>query len=608
MKPVLLPQLTRGLARQAIPQQEILPLSVAMLVGCQEFGGEPTARAMFTKLAVQLHPKFEGDANDLVQDWLSDPGISDSHWECVELIYAAFKTKTSGPIDWTGEFETALEQQFGHIPVPIARGIVRAANLPISGSFACLFQPAATLAWAMSAEREVTAFPADRNLAIIMVLLARAACRPLQVDRRNPLDGTHMSAPYFYESPAHVSPVQDFDFIVSCPPFGQRLRDGEFRGESFETVQAKSLAPLARRRFITLLPDGPLFRELRSEAEFREWLIREYQVEVTSLPTGIWDRASGLQTSMISVRPQNPGAVSFVDGRTMRGTGRSGKDQEMRIVEHLDALELAPRASVEIEELAENGFSLAVNRYAKNAEQTQVETALEGRRTVRLGDVAQILRPKAPLALRGKQEPLSGLAAKRKPMRGGSKTRKSELVSAYEISPADITDGHVSMTGRQVHFEPVEAKRLNAVRIEAGDILVSIKGNVGLVGLVGDDPIFHLPDDSPWIVSQSLAIIRTPRGKAMKPPLLAAILSAPAARMEMQRLSGGSTVPILPIGLLKDLEIPVPDKDAAIDMLGEIEDIEDLRFKATEITNTMRFKQRQLWSALWNLPIEFGED
>lgn len=608
MNEPLFHQLSRIFSRQGFSGQDVAPIAVALLVAVQEDQTSNDAPTIFRGLANRLKPQFEGDASEVAADWLSDPGLSAMDTEAVSQALAFLRKKGAAPVDWSAELAAVLSGSYSFgLSLPISRAISRAINLPITGTCACLFRSSASIAWVLSADREVTVFPADRDLSIILTLLARAACRPLKVNRRNPLDGTHMPAPFVYESLEHRPPFEAFDFIISAPPFGQRIQEGQSKGTSFEVLQAQRLIPLARRSFNMLVTDGLLFRESRSETEFREWLVQENGLKVTSLPTGIWGRGSGLQTSLITTKPGKRGSVAFVDGRTMENASRSGREQEVLILQHLDMLEDAPTADVPVEEVAANAYSLAVSRYVLSGEAAKVEAALENCHTVRLGEVARIIRPKAPLATRGLQEPHTDFPRPKGP-KGKLGASAGELVRALEITPSDIIDGHVELAGREVLFDAREAARLNAVRIEPGDILVSIKGTIGVVGLVDDDPIFQLADDPPWIVSQSLAIIRVELGRKISPALLNAILTAPAARAQMQRLAGGSTVPTLSIGSLKDLEIPLPDQDDAFELTGAIEDIDDLRTKIGKLSIERAFQQKQLRTKLWNLPYEFGED
>jgi N-6 DNA Methylase len=459
----LFQQLLPILLRQSISSNKVAPIAVALLVAVQEDQTSNDAATLFQGLARRLTPQFAGDASELVADWLNDPGLSSMEMEAIAQTLAFLKSKGSAPIDWSSELAQALSGPYSFgLTLPVSRAISRAINLPLTGTCACLFQSSASIAWVLSADREVTIFPADRDMSIILTLLARAACRPLKVNRRNPVDGTHMPAPFAYESHDHRPPFEAFDYIISAPPFGPRVQEGPNRGMSYEVLQAQKLLPLAHRSFTMLVPDGILFRETRSEVEFREQLLHDNEVKVTSLPTGIWLGSTGIQTSIVSIKPRKSGTVTFVDGRTMDSTSRSGRGQEMLVLEHLDMLDEAPTALVPVEELEANAFSLAVSRYVLSDDAAKVEAALENRQSIRLGDIARIIRPKAPLASRGQQEPLTGFS-RPKGRRGAPEPVFDEFIGASEITPSDIVDGQVELVGREVFFDPREAARVHAV-------------------------------------------------------------------------------------------------------------------------------------------------
>lgn len=606
MNDTLFLQLSRLFRSQGFNNHDATPIAVALLVAVQEDRTSDDVETLFQGLANRLEPRFDGDASELVAAWLTDPGLLAMDLKAVSSGLAFLRSKSAGPVDWSAELASVLAGPLNfNLSLSVSKAITRALNLPVTGSCACLFLSSVSIAWVLSADRDVTVFPADRNASIILMLLARAACRPLKVNRRNPIDGTYMPAPSMYESPSHGVPFEPVDFLISVPPFGQRIQEGHAKGMPFEVLQAQRLIPYARRSFTMLVPDGVLFRESRSETEFREQLARDNGLKVVSLPHGIWGRSTGLQTSMLTLRPNKPGIVTFVDGRTMSNASRIGRDQESLILQHLDTLEDAPHAEVSLDELEINAFSFTVGRYVLSDDAAKVEAALEERHTVKLGDVAKIIRPKAPLAARGVQEANPGQPGPRG-RQTITETPIAELTRALEITPLDIIDGQVELGGREVFFDSREAGRLNAVRIEAGDVLVSIKGNIGIVGLVGDEPESYLMDDPPWIISQSLAIIRVEHSPMLTAALLNAILTAPAAQAQMRRLAGGSTVPTLSIGTLRDLEIPMPSEDEALDCMDEVESINDLRAKIDELSINLTVRQKSLWAKLWNLPYEFG--
>lgn len=447
----------------------------------------------------------------------------------------------------------------------------------------------------MSGEQEVTLFAGNRDIAIATALLARAACRRLKVDRRNPLDGSFMPVSAFGEGADREPPFDSFDHIVTMPPFGMRLQGGQNKGLPLEAVQIERLASRAVRTFSTLVPDGMLFRENRQESALRQGLVEKYQATVMSLPPGIFMPAAGVLASIVRLecKPSDR-SVRMIDARSMEKAS-SGRAQEQLIVRQLEQFQgLQPRDVQRIEvvqwgELEASNFSLLPERYLKSANLARLEEALKGRQLVTLDQVATVERSKAPIPIRENVE-------------------QPPLV-AFEIAPSDIVDGEVGDPMRELNFESDQASAIAKVSVKSGDILVSIKGNVGIVGLVYMDADMAALVDEPWIVSQSLAIIRlVPGGPIASPNVLNAILTAPWVREKLESMSGGSTVRTLPISALRSLAIPVPTSEEQAEAMELLVDVGELRANVAELEKNINETRSAIWHSLWHVASETGDE
>ena len=273
----------------------------------------------------------------------------------------------------------------------------------------------------------------------------------------------------------------------------------------------------------------------------------------------------------------------------------SGRPQETLVTQHLEnfrgfRVDNPERAAdVSLEELAENNFSLLPERYVRSASLAAIEKALEQRPTVTLGDIADIERGKAPMPIRDPDD--------------------EPAFTAMEVVPADLVDGIVRTPSRQQVFDSKEEKRVQGVTVHANDILVSIKGNVGSVGIVEDAGV-HLDRimGEPWIVSQSLAIVRLkPNPHIRSPTVLAALLSAPWVREKLESMSGASTVRTLPLSALRSLSLPVPSAEECALAEEKLATIDEVRELIEKHQNSLAETRRQLWAQLWQIHEEFEE-
>lgn len=599
MQKVIINQIADLFFQRGLASQDVALSSTALLVAWHEGRTEDSAQTLFANLANRLEGRPSHEALTSAADWLRDPSLSAIQWDALENGLQLLRHTNPGPIDWTAELSACIandrHMQLGfNLSLSLARVVTRIVDIPISESCACVFPNSATLAWILSGDREVTLYAGDRDLGIIIALMARAACRSLTVDRRNPIDGSYSPAYAMRDDPDRQPPFERFDHIVSMPYFGTRIADGPAKGMPFEAYQIERLASHATRSFSTIVTDGMLFRESRQEADLRRNLSDYYDTTVLSLPPGMFWPTSGVSTSLLYLRPVGGGHVRMIDGRTMEKTS-SGRVQENLIVRHLEQFQgLHPRDEsrvevIDVDELAAANFSLLPDRYLRSAGLTLIENALKERIQVVLEDIAVIERSKAPIPMR--------------------EVTEDPPIAALEIAPSDIVDGMVRTPRRQQAFEKDQVSAVSKVTVQKNDILVSIKGNIGIIGIVGKDAMLADVMNEPWIASQSLAIIRwKPNPYVPSPEILNALLTAPWVREKLESMSGGATVRTLPISAVRSLSLPVPtaqdcaQADHELILAAEMrQDIE------TRIQNLAQAKSA-LWYKLWHLAPQIEEE
>jgi hypothetical protein len=501
--------------------------------------------------------------------------------------------EVAGPIDWNAEVAHFIHSERHGVvsapSLPLARSIANLLDLPLSHSVACLFPGAASIAWVLAGDRAVTLY-ADQDVAIVMALIARAACRPLKVRRENPIDGSFTPS-FLTEDPGERrSPLGRFDHLFSVPPFGMRIK-----GTTFEAQHIERLAPLAKRSFTALVPDGTLFREAKAETETRANWVTNYRATVLSLPAGMFWPATAISTSLLRLESGSSPTARMIDGRSM-DKASTGRVQENMIVHHLERFrslraEDSDRAmDVSIEQLEDNGFSLLPDRYLKSESLAALEAALNRNPVVALADVATIERGKAPVPLRERDE--------------------DPPLTAMEIVPSDLVDGIVRTPRKQQAFDLKEKSRVEGAIVRPGDILVSIKGNVGIVGMVdGMDVTLAEVMNDPWIISQSLAIVRLkPNPHISSPGVLNALLTAPWVREKLESMSGATTVRTLPISALRGLSLPLPSAEECSRAESQLAEIADVRARIEEQQRNLAELRERLWARLWQMPTNFGDE
>lgn len=593
MSMCLTQQLSQRAWARGMSSTDSLMLTVALLVGWNEQRDQADGRALFRALASRLSGTGHGDALTAAHEWLADAGLSSRDWDFVDDGLRFLQHEVVSPVDWNAEVAYCVHPERHEAnatpSLPLARSIARLLDLPLSDSVACLFTGAASTAWALANDRDVTLY-ADHDVAIMTALFARAACRPIKVRRENPIDGSFMPAYMTGDPGERRSPLGHFDHIFSVPPFGMRVK-----GATFEAQHIERLAPLARRSFTALVPDGTLFREAKAETEIRTRWVENYRTTVLSLPAGMFWPATAISTSLLRLEPDSLPITSMIDGRSMDKTS-TGRVQESMIIQHLERFrslraEDADRAlDVSIDALADNGFSLLPDRYLKSESLAALDEVLNRTPVIALSDIATIERSKAPVPLREPDE--------------------NPPLTAMEIVPSDLVDGVVRTPRKQQAFDLKEKSRVEGATVRAGDILVSIKGNVGIVGIVDDmDVTLAEIMNDPWIISQSLAIIRLqPNAHISSPRVLNALLTAPWVREKLESMSGATTVRTLPMSALRGLSLPLPSAEEFTRAESRLDDIAGVRERIDEQQRNLAELQERLWARLWQMPIKIGDE
>lgn len=584
----LVAKLAHALSTQTgVRSIEAMPIALAVIVAAASGLDGSSPADMLSKLAKKLQSADEADALTRVRDWLEDIDLSAAQ---LKGLQGFLPIHVPDVIDWTAELEALVDEAryrepFIPISPRIGQAIGAALKIPTADTVACLFAGSATIAWGLAADRPVTLHVTNWQAEVIMALLAHVDGRALRVDRRNPIE----TIPYddvgsFAFRESHAPQPGAYDHLIVVPPLGYRMKEGPSAGMLFEAWQVEQLAQRPRKSFATIVTDGLLFRESRNEVAFREQLCTMGGLSVTSLPPGIFGRASGVQVDLLKIDQTDRPDATFIDGRTMERISRSSREQEDLVVKQLESLGSAPSRTIGIEELAASNYNLLPNRYIVSDELARMDEVLSARHTVRLGDIAKVLRPRAPQPVRSDPS--------------------DDDVIGLEIAVSDIVDGKVGAPSKEIRFPARERMSVGKVRVEMDDILVSVKGNVGAVGIVGMGAILDELMDTPQIVvSQSLAIIRLQRGSPIrKPRVLAGILSSPQMRAKLQALAGGTTVPSLPISALQDLAIPVPEADEAFEIEGRLEELDAMQEDIEERIRNRRIMQDAMWRIFWNIP------
>jgi type I restriction enzyme M protein len=177
-----------------------------------------------------------------------------------------------------------------------------------------------------------------------------------------------------------------------------------------------------------------------------------------------------------------------------------------------------------------------------------VRQLLEINKTIELEAIAEIHRPQ--VVPDGGKEPFHTLK---------------------EVALTDIqTNGLVSTPGKIVEVSIQNLGRVRKQQLQLGDILISIKGRVGTIGLVMPNDEVNLEQKDCWIAGQSFAIVRLRNSSPIKHPVvLFRYLASPLGQRLLKFFSQELVVPLIQMGALRKLPIVVPSDDEQQEIVSD---------------------------------------
>lgn len=371
-----------------------------------------------------------------------------------------------------------------------------------------------------------------------------------------------------------------FDMAVCAPPMGvrysQEISANDLWGRFDETtpvgnvLHIQHLLAQTKGRIVVTVPNSVLFGK-GAEKQLREYLLKHgYLEKVIALPAGLCSHTAIPLTVLVLHRSRRTDIVRFVNADTEEFRELSAKKRcALKNIPDLLALianktTSAFAASIPICQIADNDFSLEVNRYVLDESARKLNETLTRYKTRKLGDLFDIIRPRQhTTASRGEQ--------------------------VWEVQAQDIPQhGYIQHASKETLFD-LDSSKANSYFIRPNDILMTFKGVVGRAGIAG---IVPNSGKNGWITGQSLVILRSRFPEIYPPKALLIYLRSAMGQGLLSRMAVGASIPSLQLSALKELEIPLPSVEdmqtmvRAFDEEAQIQaEIERLRTRQTELSS-----------------------
>ena len=340
--------------------------------------------------------------------------------------------------------------------------------------------------------------------------------------------------------------LKQFDSVLSFPPFGMRGKldaDNDkfhrfkvYKGRILDVAYFEHILAQTSSKAVVLMATGFTFRG-GVEKAFRKYLIEQNYLEaIIQLPPNLYS-ATSIETVFFVINKQKTNnKVHFIN---LKNDSFIKRDGRRLVLEDLDVIVDIYKNKKEIEnisaivsnqEIINNNYSLAIDRYVISQEAKKLQKTLEKFELVQLQDIADIRRSQL-FKDEGKGE------------------------EVYEISPSDFSKAGFTLECGKIKKIDFQYKRLQTYKLEPYDVLLSTKGTIGKVGIMGEI-------NKTMIASQAIQVIRVQGiDKKEKAISLYMFLKSDLGQTILTSLAVGTVMPQISTEDIKKLSVPLLSKE-----------------------------------------------
>lgn len=376
---------------------------------------------------------------------------------------------------------------------------------------------------------------------------------------------------YQYDSLTQEDRWNDkFDVILANPPF-MSPKGGIKPHQKFSIQSSRSevlfvdyimnhLKP--RGRAAIIVPEGIIFQSGTAHKQLRKNLVVDGLYGVVSLPSGIFNPYAGVKTSILLFNREiakQKKEIVFIkvenDGYDLGATKRPiDKNDLPQALDILDKWKIGEKVEsklvtyVEKSKIAQNGdYNLSGDRYRVATDYTNAKWPM-----VKLGDIAEIQ---------------NGYAF------------KSENYTNYGIRVMRITNVQKGkIVDDNPRFYPEEQiSEIKKFLLNKNDLLISLTGNVGRVGLLKSDLL-------PAALNQRVGCIRLTDNKSISIGYLFQVLNTELFEDDCIKASSGIAQKNLSTEWLKRYKIPLPPLEIQEQIVKELDGYAAIINGAKQIT------------------------
>lgn len=380
------------------------------------------------------------------------------------------------------------------------------------------------------------------------------------------------------KNPMFINPnaphiLKQFDSILSFPPFrlkGKLDTDNDkfhrfkiHKGTVLDVAHFEHILAQTSSKAVVLMATGFTFSGGVEEA-FRKYLIEQNYLEaIIQLPPNLHS-ATSIETVFFVVNKQkSDDRVHFIN---LKDDSFIKRDGRRLILKDLDVILDIYENKKEIEnisiiasneEIINNNYSLAIDRYVIPQEAKELQKSLEKYELIQLEDIADIRRSQL-----FKDE--------------------EEGKEVYEISPSDFSKAGFTLECGKLKQIGSQYKRLQTYKLEPYDVLLSTKGTIGKVCIMGEI-------NEAIIASQAIQVIRVQgNDKKEKAISLYMFLKSDLGQTILASLVAGTAMPQISTAEIKKLSIPLLSKEQEKRLISSFKDESKMYNEIEKINENIR--------------------
>ncbi|MDN5113048.1 hypothetical protein D3M61_02150 [Aliarcobacter butzleri] len=339
--------------------------------------------------------------------------------------------------------------------------------------------------------------------------------------------------------------LRKFEHVLSFPPYSIR-QNFDYTNDKYDRFifQKGSVLDIAyfehilaqtAYKAVVLMPVGFTYRSGNEEL-FRKYLIEKNYLEgIVQLPPNLHSATSTETTFFVINKIRNehrekPTDVMFINLKDESFIKREGRQLVFKSVDEIRDIYISQKeiknisALISKDEIIENNYSFAIDKYVITEKTKEVQKDLEKFELVKLEDLADV----------------------RKSQLFKDEEKGTEI---YELSPSDFSKAGFTLECGKVKKIESQLNRLNTYKLEPYDVLLSTKGTIGKVAIIGEI-------EKPMIASQAIQVIRFKEVKKDKAISLYMFLKSNIGQTILSSLTSGTAMPQISTVEIKNLGIP----------------------------------------------------